>query len=469
MITDFCRRAFTWMLGITVAVAVSGAVLSAASSSGQRKPNIIFIMADDLGYADIGAFGQKRIRTPNIDRMAAEGTRFTSYYAGAAVCAPTRSCVMTGLHTGHGRVRANHGFAGLDRVPLEVTDVTMAEVLRRGGYSTAGLGKWGLGEDNTLGVPNKQGFDFWYGYLNQDVAEDYYPEKIFRNEKLIELPGNAKGAKGSYSNDLFTEEGLRFIGAHRRVPFFLYLAYTIPHAILAAPEDSMRDYEGAFPDDPPLVNGKVRVERPRQTYAAMITRLDRYVGQVFAKLRELGLDEDTIVFFTSDNGATSKGGMGDFFGSAGPLKGWKGNLTEGGLRAPMIVRWPGRVPAGRTSDEPWAGWDVLPTAAELAGVAAPAGLDGLSVVGALRGGAMPKREYFYWEMPAKNNFAQAVRIGDYKVVRTKADAPLEVYDLRTDIGEKRDLASEKPEVVARARELFRTARTPAKHWPVPSD
>lgn len=438
-------------------------------SAMSRKPNIIFIMADDLGYADIGSFGQKRIRTPHIDRMAREGTRFTSYYPGAAVCAPTRSCIMTGMHTGHGRVRNNHGMAGLSRVPLEVTDVTVATLLKRGGYSTAGLGKWGLGEPKTLGVPNKQGFDFWMGYLNQDLAEEYYPGEFFRNEKEFKLPGNEGGARVTYSNDLFTEEGLKFIEEHRAVPFFLYLAYTIPHAILTVPEDSMRAYEGAFPDDPPLKENRYTVEKPRQTYAAMVSRLDDYVGRVFAKLDALGLDRDTIVFFTSDNGPTNKGGVGEFFNSAGPLRGWKGQLWEGGIRAPMIVRWPGRIPEGRTVDAPWAGWDFLPTAGELAQVAPPSGIDGVSILPALLGGDMPAREFLYWEVPSKNGMVQAVRLGDFKAVRLGLDAAVEVYDLRNDPGETRNIAPDNPAIVARARELFRTARTPSEHWPVAVD
>lgn len=440
----------------------------AEAATAARPPNIVFIMADDLGYADLGVAGQTRIRTPNIDRMAAEGTRFTSFYPGSSICAPTRGVLMTGLHTGHSRVRGNHSAKG-ERVPLEVTDVTVAEVLRRAGYSTAGIGKWGLGEKGTLGVPNKQGFDFWYGYLNQDLAENYYPEKIFRNEKELSLPGNAKGARGSYSNDLFTEEGLNFISAHRHVPFFLYLAYTIPHAVLSVPEDSLRDYDGAFPDDPPIESGGVRVERPRQTYAAMVTRLDGYVGRILAHLKSLGLDDNTLVFFTSDNGATSRGGMGDFFQSGGPLKGWKRDLNEGGLRAPMIARWPGKVPAGRVSDAPWAGWDFLPTAAEFANVAAPSGLDGISVARALLGGQMPSREFFYWELPSQNSFHQAVRIGNYKAVRTKLDGPVELYDLAADLGEQRNLAAEKPALVEQARGLFRSARSASPHWPTALD
>lgn len=455
------------LLSLLSLFAVAGSLAGAASAS--RTPNIIFIMADDLGYADLGVTGQKRIRTPNLDRMASEGTRFTSFYPGSSICAPTRGTIMTGLHTGHARVRGNHSMANDGRVPLEIDDLTVAEVLRRAGYSTAGIGKWGLGEKGTLGVPNKQGFDFWYGYLNQDLAEDYYPEKIFRNEREISLPGNAKGAKGSYSNDLFTEQGLDFIEAHRHVPFFLYLAYTIPHAVLSVPEDSLREYDGAFPEDPAIDSGGVRVERPRQTYAAMVSRLDGYVGRILARLKELGLDGDTLVFFTSDNGATSRGGMGEFFQSGGPLKGWKRDLGEGGLRAPMIVRWPGRVPAGKVSDAPWAGWDFLPTAAELAKVAAPSGLDGFSVAGALLGGTMPRREYFYWELPSKAAFAQAVRLGNLKAVRNTVDGPVELYDLASDPGERRDLASSRPEVVERARSLFRSARTPSAHWPAPLD
>ena len=338
-----------------------------AASSAQR-PNIVFIMADDLGYGDIGPFGQKLIRTPNLDRLAAEGTCFTQYYAGGSVCSPTRSVLMTGQHTGHTRIRGNHGQTGLARVPLKASDVTVAEVMKSAGYATAIAGKWGLGEPGTEGIPNRQGFDRWFGYLNNDLAEFYYPEKIWRNEEEITLPGNIGGRRGQYSNDLMTEEALSFIDDHRARPFFLYLAYTIPHSLLEVPEDSLVEYRGKFPEPAAeATGGKNNVPEPRATFAAMVTRLDREVGRVLGRLQKHGLEKNTLVFFCSDNGAPNRAGLADYFGSTAGFRGHKGSLFEGGIRTPMIVRWPGQVPAGKRSDYAWGGWDVLPTAAALAG------------------------------------------------------------------------------------------------------
>lgn len=422
-------------------------------------------MADDLGYGDIGPFGQKKIRTPHLDRLAAEGTCFEQFYAGAAVCSPTRCVLMTGLHTGHARIRGNHGRAGVARVPLRPEDVTVAEVLKSAGYATAIAGKWGLGEPGNEGIPNRQGFDHWFGYLNNDLAEFYFPEKIWRNEEEITLPGNVGGKRGQYSNDLMTEEALRFIEANRARPFFLYLAYTIPHALLEVPDDSLAEYAGKFPE--PAVDPKDRKTpaMPRATFAAMVTRLDREVGRVMEKLRTLGLDEQTIVFFCSDNGAPGRAVISDFFGSHGPFRGAKGSLWEGGIHTPMIVRWPGRVRAGVRSSFIWAGWDFLPTAAALAGIKPPKNIDGINVLPALRGEAQPREGYLYWELVQKN-FSQALRLGDLKAVRLDPGGPIEVYDLRRDPGEQRNVAAEHPEFVARAEMIFRHARTESEHWPL---
>ena len=436
-----------------------------AASSAQR-PNIVFIMADDLGYGDIGPFGQKLIRTPNLDRLAAEGTCFTQYYAGGSVCSPTRSVLMTGQHTGHTRIRGNHGQTGLARVPLKASDVTVAEVMKSAGYATAIAGKWGLGEPGTEGIPNRQGFDRWFGYLNNDLAEFYYPEKIWRNEEEITLPGNIGGRRGQYSNDLMTEEALSFIDDHRARPFFLYLAYTIPHSLLEVPEDSLVEYRGKFPEPPAeATGGKNNVPEPRATLAAMVTRLDREVGRVLGRLQKHGLEKNTLVFFCSDNGAPNRAGLADYFGSTAGLRGHKGSLFEGGIRAPMIVRWPGQVPAGKRSDYAWGGWDVLPTAAALAGAATPPGIDGISVVPALRGEVKERSGHFYWEHHQKT-FSQAVREGRLKAVRETPSAPILVFDLAADPAETRDLAASQPAFVARAKELFRTARTESEHWPI---
>ncbi len=436
------------------------------TAASVRPPNIIYIMADDLGYGDIGPFGQKKIRTPNLDRLAAEGTCFDQFYPGAAVCSPTRCVLMTGLHTGHARIRGNTGTAGLKRVPLRAEDVTVAEVLKSAGYATAIAGKWGLGEPGNEGIPNRQGFDHWFGYLNNDLAEFYFPAKIWRNEEEIILPGNLNGKRGQYSNDLMTDEALGFIEQHRSGPFFVYLAYTIPHALLEVPEDSLAEYAGKFPEPPAgKEGGKEITASPRATFAAMVTRLDREVGRVLAKLRALNLDEHTIVFFCSDNGAPARNGVAEFFGSSGPFRGNKGSLLEGGIHTPMIVRWPGKIAAGRRSDFPWTGWDFLPTAAAIAGIAPPRNLDGINVLPALRGEPLRRDGYLYWEI-VQNRFAQAVRIGDLKAVRAERDAPIEVYDLRTDPGESRNIAADQVAFVARAKELFRTARTESEHWPL---
>ncbi len=441
-------------------------LVGALAAAPARPPNIIYIMADDLGFGDIGPFGQKKIRTPNLDALAAQGTCFDQFYPGAAVCSPTRCNLMTGLHSGHATIRGNHGRAGVARVPLRVADVTVAEVLKSAGYATAVAGKWGLGEPGNEGIPNRQGFDHWFGYLNNDRAEDYFPEKIWKNEEEITLPGNVGGKRGQYSNDLMTEEALAFIEGNRVKPFFLYLAYTIPHALLEVPADSLADYAGKFPEPlSDLKGNKVPTTTPRATYAAMVTRLDREVGRVLDKLRTLGLEENTVVFFCSDNGAPNRAGIPQFFGSMGPFRGFKGSLYEGGIHTPMIVRWPGKIPAGKRSDFPWAGWDFLPTAAALAGATPPKNLDGINVLPALRGEPLQREGYLYWEH-LEGRFAQAVRIGDLKAVREESDAAVEVYNLRADPGETKDLAATEPAFLARATELFRTARTESEHWPV---
>lgn len=437
-------------------------------ASAARPPNIVYIMADDLGYGDIGPFGQKKIRTPNLDQLAREGTCFEQFYPGAAVCSPTRSVLMTGQHTGHTRIRGNHGMAGISRVPLKAEDVTVAEMLRGAGYATAIAGKWGLGEPGNEGIPNRQGFDHWFGYLNNDLAEDFYPEKIWKNETEITLPGNAGGKQQQYSNDLMTEEALAFIEAQRAKPFFLYLAYTIPHALLQVPEDSLAEYRGKFEEPVSDIKaGKVITATPRATFAAMVTRLDREVGRVLGKLRALGLEQDTVVFFCSDNGAPDRAGLPQFFGSLGPFRGSKGSLYEGGIHAPMIVRWPGRVPAGKRSDFPWAGWDLMATAAAIAGAKPPPNIDGINVLPALRGEPITRPGHMYWET-VQSRFAQAVRIGDLKALRFDVAGPVEVYDLRRDPGEKQNIASAHPEFVARATEIFRTGRTESEHWPLPA-
>jgi arylsulfatase A-like enzyme len=442
----------------------------AADAPPGRPPNLVYIMADDLGWADLGSDGQAHIETPRLDRMAAEGTRFTQYYAGSTVCAPSRAALMTGQHTGHAWIRGNGEF------PLRPEDVTVAEVLTGAGYTTGVVGKWGLGVEDTKGRPDLQGFDFSYGILHHVYAHRQYAGHLWRNGERVEV------SRDDFVNDLFTEEALGFIRRNREKPFFLYLAYTSPHAELRVPEDSAAGYRGRF-EETPYVNEEADADwpraeprkwsgyrsqpEPRATYAGMVSRIDRDVGRILDLLAELGLDDDTVVFFTSDNGPHQEGGHDPFFfPSAQPLRGFKRDLYEGGIRVPMIVRAPGRVPAGRTSDSVWAHWDVLPTLADLAGAEAPSGLDGVSVRGALESDTAPAEPApLYWEFHERG-FEQAVRLGKWKAVRHGTNQRLELYDLEADLSETTDVADQNPEIVAKIEEYLTTVRTESPLWPV---
>jgi len=450
------RREFLGLLG---ASALPGA-------SPARRPNIIFILGDDLGYGDLGCFGQEKIRTPNIDRLAGEGLRFTDGYSGCTVCAPSRSVLMTGYHGGHTSVRSNPGG-----VPLVPEDVTVAEVLKTAGYATGLFGKWGLGDIGTEGVPTKQGFDEYFGYLHQVHAHFYYPEYLIKNDRKYPLPGNQNKQRTTYSHDVIAEQARDFIRRHKDGPFFCYMPFTIPHWELLAPEDSLAEYRGKLPEAPLFTDPKghyAAQEYPHAAYAAMITRMDRDVGRVMALLKELKIDDDTVVFFTSDNGPALPIKGDDFFRSKGPFRGHKQNFYEGGIRVPSIVRWPGKVRAGAVSDHPWYFCDFLPTAAELAGLKAPSGVDGISILPVLRGGRQQKHEFMYWELPRydakrgefrKEIPPQAVRMGEWKAVRPAPDGPLELYNLKEDIGETRNLAAQNPKALARIEEYLKIART----------
>jgi len=453
---NFTRREFIQASGL----AASSLLLSNCehavriNSSDKRKPNIIFIMADDLGYGDLGCYGQQKIKTPNIDKLAQEGMRFTNCYAGSTVCAPSRSVLMTGQHTGHTRVRGNSGKVGgvgpQKRVPLKPQDLTVAEILKQAGYVTGITGKWGLGEPDTTGVPNRQGFDEWLGYLNQRNAHSYYPPYLWRNEKKRILAGNQNGKRQQYTHDMFTKFALDFIQNYKTNPFFLYLPYTVPHSQYEIP--STEPYaEESWPKD-----GKV--------HAAMITRMDRDIGLIMALLKELGLDGRTIVFFCSDNGAAKR--WDGLFDSSGPLRGHKRDMYEGGIRTPMIVRWPGKVAAGNTSDLVWYFADFLPTAAELAGVKAPKDIDGVSVLDTLLGAKQELSDrYLYWEF-FERGFNQAVRWRNWKAVRLGLDKPLELYDLSKDVSEKNNVARQYPDIAARFEAYLKQARTESPHWPL---
>ena len=432
------------------------------------RPNILFIQADDLGYGDLSVYGQARFSTPRLDRMAREGTRFTNYYAGSTVCAPSRAALMTGQHTGHVWIRGNA------QIPLREEDVTVAMTLKQTGYRTALIGKWGLGRPGSTGQPDRKGFEYSFGFIDQQHAHRQFTDHLYRNATPVPVPDT------EYVNDLFTQETAAFIERDDQRPFFIYLNYTVPHAELRVPEDSLAPFKDQFPEVP-FANAKADARptgpddtsslgyrsqaTPHAAFAAMVTRMDRDVGRLL-DLIDRRSGRQTLVLFTSDNGPHREGG-GDpaFFNSAGGLRGIKRDLYDGGIRVPMIARWSGTVPAGRVSDHVWAHWDVLPTLADLAGVKPAPGIDGLSMARALRGQTQPGHESLYWEFHERG-FQQAARMGNWKAVRLKRDAPLELYDLASDPAEVRDLAGANAAVVARFEAFFKTARTDSAAWPV---
>lgn len=431
-------------------VAGLGAAAGAGAQPAVRKPNIIFILADDLGYGDLGCYGQRRIQTPNLDRLAASGMRFTQAYSGSTVCAPSRCALMTGLHSGHGFIRGNA------RLDLPAGTPTAARTLQSAGYRTALIGKWGLGTIGGAGQPDKQGFDEWFGYLDQLHAHTYYPTELWDNGKEFFLTGNFGPSRMDYSHDLFTKRALEFIGQQKAgSPFFLYLAYTIPHANNERGTQTGNGME--VPSDAPYTDRDW--PQPEKNFAAMVTRLDRDVGRLLETLRARGLERDTLVVFTSDNGPHKEGGHSpQFFESSGPLRGIKRDLYEGGIRVPAIASWPGTITPGQTCPEPWAFWDFLPTVAELSGSAVPKRLDGVSILPLLRGKTPgERRQPFYWEFH-EGGFSQAVRFGNWKGVR-RPGGPVEVYDLAADVGETRDLAASEPEIARKVEQLMKSSRT----------
>jgi len=435
---------------------LAGAPAPAVGAADAARPNIIFLMADDLGWGDVGAYGQRHIRTPHVDQLAREGLRFTDVYAGGSVCAPSRSVLMTGQHLGHTRVRGNSGMTGgvgeQRRVPLEPEDVTVAMLLRQAGYATGITGKWGLGEPGTTGIPNRKGFDEWFGYLNQQHAHTYYTDHLWRNEERVTLQGNLNGQTKEYSHDLFAEFTLDYVRRHRDRPFFLYLAWTLPHGKYVVP--SLETYgDRDWPQD-------------YKVHAAMVTRLDRDLGRLLALLRELDLERRTLVFFCSDNGGVDR--REGVLDSVGPFRGKKGVPYEGGLRVPMIVRWPGRIAPGTVSSAPWYFADVLPTLCELGGAKVPGGVDGVSVLPTLLGREQPelRTRKLYWEQYSGGGFQQAARWGRWKGHLQAGRDQFELYDLEQDQMEARNVAAAHPEVVRELRAYFAAAHVPSANWHV---
>lgn len=436
---------------------VAGVTVARGAAATPARPNIIFILSDDLAQGDLGSYGQKLIQTPRLDRMAREGTRYTQAYCGTSVCAPSRTSLMTGLHSGHAPVRGNWEVPVEGQLPLPEKTVTVAQILKSAGYATMVAGKWGMGMFDTTGSPLKKGFDHQIGYNCQRHAHSYFPTFLYRDGVRFDLPGNTgKGVGPVYAQNVIQTDVLQWVRAQKEKPFFLYYAITLPH--------------GAHEIDEVGIYANKPWTDQQKAYAAQVTRIDRDVGQLLDLLAELKLDEKTIVMLAGDNGSsfspTSE--MGKLFDQASNgLKGYKRGLYEGALRQAAFTRWPGVVPAGRVTDEPWAFWDFLPTAAELAGAKLPAGFktDGHSLVSFLRGGPAPARDYFYWELHETKPI-QAVRFGSWKAVRNGITQSIELYDLTTDAGESKNLAAAKPDLVARAEALMKAAHTPDPNWPL---
>ncbi|MFG0328396.1 MAG: arylsulfatase [Phycisphaerales bacterium] len=463
-----------------VALVIESAAFAGVDARDADPPNIILIVADDLGWAELGCYGQTKIRTPNIDRLANEGVRFMQFYSGSPVCAPSRCVLLTGRHPGHAYIRDNKEMGGWGpderegQLALPAGTTTIGTLLQDAGYTTACIGKWGLGGPGTSGEPNEQGFDHWFGYLCQRVAHNYYPTHLWRNGDRVPLDGNEWGnlVGDAYAPDLMIDEAIEFVDDHHDEPFFLYYATPVPHLALQVPEDSLREYESTWPD-PPYEGSKGYLphDSPRAAYAAMVTRMDAHVGRLLDRLVDLKVDERTIVLFTSDNGATFDIGGADspFFESAGPFRGRKGSVFEGGLRVPLVARWPGRIPAGYETDHLAAFWDVLPTFCEIAGVDAPEDSDGLSFLPTLLdNGLQSEHDYLYWEFPGYGS-QQAVRIGPWKGVRRnlrRGEERLMLFNLNDDPGESRDVAGEHPDVVERMREILREAHVPSEEFPL---
>ncbi|UOY08046.1 arylsulfatase [Muricauda sp. SCSIO 64092] len=449
----------------------------------KHPPNIIYILADDLGYGDLSCYGQQRFNTPNIDALASHGIRFTQHYSGSTVCAPSRSTLMTGQHTGHTPIRGNKSIAPEGQHPIADEVLTLAEVLRAKGYATGAFGKWGLGYPGSTGDPIKQGFDTFYGYNCQFIAHNYYPYHLWHNEEKIMLQQNEADKEGVYAPELIHEKALAFIEENKDQPFFAYIPSIVPHAELKAPERYMAKYRGKLqPEksykgcDPGCkrykIGGYGSQPEVHAAFAAMIHVLDEQVGEIVAKVKALGIAENTLIFFTSDNGPHLEGGADpNYFDSNGIYRGYKRDLYEGGIRVPMIAHWEGTITPGQTTDHVSAFWDVLPTVVELAGAKVPEQVDGISFLPALLGKEQPKHKHLYWEFQTQyRKPAQAVLMGGrWKAIRKVKDqnfTPMEIYDLESDPGERHNLAAIRPELVKKALAIIERERidSPVPEW-----
>jgi arylsulfatase A-like enzyme len=435
-----------------------------------NRPNIIYIMADDLGYGNLSCYNPNSpVKTPNLDKMAHEGTRYTRFYAGSTVCAPSRCALMTGKHMGHSYVRGN---APGGEVPLREQDTTLAQRLQQAGYATGMFGKWGLGAEETTGAPQLKGFDAFYGYLNQRHAHYYFTDHLWevKNRQLRKVPLDST----QYSHDLIMDKAFSFVRSHQKEPFFLYLPITLVHAELLLSEKYMKpflkaDGSSIYPEKPfyRLPNGTYHTQlKPHAAFAAMVTKMDQDLGRLFALLKELGLDDNTYVFFTSDNGPHKEGGADpEFFNSSGPLQGIKRDLYEGGIRVPMIVRAPKKLPAGKVSSAIWASWDILPTFCQLTNIAKPKGIDGISCANVLNGAMSPAQRPLYWQFN-EGTLKEAVLVNNWKLIRFKTKnkpETLELYNLTTDVAEKQNLAQSNPQKLKELHQAMLQSKQPAEH------
>lgn len=455
--------------------------LASCSQSDKKEPlpNIVFILADDLGYGDLSCYGQKKFSTPNIDRIAGEGILFTQHYTGCTVSAPSRSSLMTGLHTGHTPVRGNKGWEPEGNWPLSAKAFTLPEMLKTKGYITGAFGKWGLGYIDTEGDPNSQGIDEFYGFNCQNLAHNYYPDHLWHNHQKVVLSENDSSKIGAYSPDLIHKAALTFLETNRNKPFFLFYPTTIPHAELFAKEEYMKMFRGKLEpeksfkgiDSGPTFRSGPYGSQPEAhaAFAAMVTELDDYVGDILSKLRELGLEKNTIIIFASDNGPHLEGGADpDFFNSNGDLRGYKRDMYEGGIRTALLIKWPEKIKEGSKSDHISAFWDIMPTFAEITGAEIPENTDGISFLPALLGKKQKQHEFLYWEFHEQGG-KMAVRTGNWKAVKLSIDktpqGTTELYDLSKDISESNNVANTNPEIVKKMEEIMFKAHTPSEAFP----
>ncbi|MDP7287365.1 MAG: arylsulfatase [Phycisphaerae bacterium] len=456
------RRSFLKVAGLGAAALALPVSLRAAE--GKRKPNIIYIMADDLGYGDLSCYGQKKFKTPHIDKMCAEGMKFTDHYSGSTVCAPSRCVLMTGLHTGHAYVRGNREVRPEGQAPMPADIFTVPRMLKKAGYVTGMFGKWGLGAPGSPSDPVEH-FDEFFGYNCQRQAHTFYPKHLWHNKTKVPMDGK------TYSADVIAEKGLEFVKANADKQFFCYMPTTVPHAAMHVPEEDHKPWREKLPQFEKKIGrySGPKVTNPIAAFPGMVQRMDRSIGKLFALLKELKIDDNTLVIFTSDNGAHREGGHDpNFWDSNGPLRGIKRDLYEGGIRAPFIARWPGKIKPGSTTALPSAFWDFMPTCADIAGIESPKGIDGLSYLPTLLGqdDKQKKHEYLYWEFGSGSKYA--IRMGKWKGVllnaRNNPDAPLQLYDLEKDLGETKDVAKENPEIVKKLKDLMKAAHTESPLW-----